>query len=206
MAEPPAVATELEEAAPGILHWRVANPAIGGEWSSSHALRAPEGSVLIDPVPLAKGLLETLAPVAAIVLTAACHQRAAWRYRRELGAAVWLPRGSRETEEQPDELYGEGDVLPGGLRALRTPGPEDPHYSLLLEGDPATLFSPDLVMRDRRSGELRFVPAEYHEDPAETRRSVERCATLAFDLLCLAHGPPLRGGPAALRELLARTG
>ncbi|HXF98060.1 MAG TPA: hypothetical protein VNJ46_05550 [Gaiellaceae bacterium] len=204
MAEPPVTAAELEEVVPGILHWRVSNPLIGGEWSSSHAVRGPEGTVLIDPVPLAAGPLAQLAPVAAIVLTAACHQRAAWRYRRELGAPVWLPRGSRETEEEPDERYGEGDLLPGGLRALRTPGPERPHYSLLLAGEPAVLFSPDLVMRTR-AGELVFVPGEYHEDPEETRRSVERCAALAFDVLCLAHGPPLRNGPAALRDLLART-
>lgn len=206
MTEPSAEATELEEVAPGLLHWRVANPLIGGGWSSSHAVGSHDGSVLVDPVPLAEEALARLEPVAAIVLTAACHQRSAWRYRRRFGAPVWLPHGSRATEEEPDERYGEGDFLPGGLRAVHTPGPELPHYSLLLEGEPAALFSPDLVLRDRTSGELQFVPPQYHDDPAETRRSVERSAALDFGLLCLAHGPPLRDGPAALRELLARTG
>jgi glyoxylase-like metal-dependent hydrolase (beta-lactamase superfamily II) len=198
MTEPPVQATELEEVVPGLFHWRIENPLIGGGWSSSHALETP--------VPLAEAALARLEPVAAIVLTAACHQRSAWRYRRRFGAPVWLPHGSRATEEEPDERYADGDLLPGGLRAVHTPGPELPHYSLLLAGEPAVLFSPDLVLRDRTSGELLFVPPQYHDDPAETRRSVERSAALGFELLCLAHGPPLRGGPAALRELLARTG
>ena len=34
---------------------------------------------------------------------------------------------------------------------------------------------------------LSFVPPEYHEDPAETRRSVRRLLELPFTILCLAH-------------------
>ncbi|HSI96728.1 MAG TPA: hypothetical protein VK926_00055 [Gaiellaceae bacterium] len=205
MTEPSVVAMGLEEVAPDVYHWRIENDLIGGEWSSSHAVRAAEGSVLVDPVLLAADALGRLEPVVAVVLTAACHQRSAWRYRQRFGAPVWLPRGSRATEEEPDELYGDGDLVPGGLRAVHTPGPELPHYSLLLEREPAVLFSPDLVMLDRRRGELVFVPAQYHEDPAETRRSVEHAAELDFEILCLSHGPPVSDGPTALRGLLART-
>ena len=205
MTEPNVAATELEEVAQGLYHWRVANDLIGGEWSSAHAVRAPEGFVLIDPVPLAEESLARLEPVAAIALTAATHQRSSWRYRRRFGAPVWLPRGSRATEEEPDEHYGDGDVLPGGLRAVHTPGPELPHYSLLREGEPSVLFSPDLVMRDRR-GELVFVPARYHDDPAETRRSVARSLELDFGILCLSHGAPITDDPhGAQRRLLDRT-
>jgi hypothetical protein len=125
MAEPPVTADHVEEVVPGVFHWRVANPNIGGGTSSSHAVRTDSGeSVLIDPVPLAEELLESLAPVRSIVLTAACHQRAAWRYRRRFEAPVYLPRGSRATEEEPDERYGPGDALPGGLEAVHVPGPE----------------------------------------------------------------------------------
>jgi hypothetical protein len=204
MTEPPAVATELEEVVPGVYHWRVENERIGGGWSSSHAVETPDGWVLIDPLQLAEEALARVEPVTAIVLTAATHQRSAWRYRSRFGAPVWLPEGSRETEEEPDEHYGDRDRLPGGLLALQTPGPELPHYSLLLRGEPSILFSPDLVMCEK-SGELTFVPAQYHDDPAETRRSVERCAALDFEYLCLSHGPPLGNGPGALRELLQQT-
>jgi glyoxylase-like metal-dependent hydrolase (beta-lactamase superfamily II) len=161
-------------------------------------------TVLIDPVPLANDALEELEPVGAIVLTAACHQRSAWRYRRRFGARVHLPEGSRETEEEPDERYREGDVLPGGLEAVHVPGPEDPHFALLRHEEPAVLFCPDLLMVD--DDELVFVPGEYHEDAKETRRSVERLLELPFDVLCLDHGPPFLEDPKeSLRQLLAVT-
>ena len=205
MAEPPVTADHLEEVVPGVFHWSVANPNIGGETSSSHAVGTDAGeSVLIDPVPLADDALESLAPVHAIVLTAACHQRAAWRYRQRFEAPVYLPRGSRATDEEPDEQYGPGDVLPGELEAVHVPGPEEPHFALLLRKQPAVLFCPDLVMVG--DGDLVFVPGEYHEDPNETRRSVERLLELPFDVLCLDHGPPFLDDPKeSLRELLAVT-
>ena len=69
---------------------------------------------------------------------------------------------------------------------------------------PGILFCSDLISNDPERG-LDFIPFEYHEDPAETQRSVERLLDLPFSILCLDHGPPLDGDPkTALRELLAR--
>jgi glyoxylase-like metal-dependent hydrolase (beta-lactamase superfamily II) len=204
VAEPPAVADSLQEVVPGVFHWSVANRRIGGMTSASHAVRSESGgSVFIDPVRLEDDRLETLAPVEAIVLTAATHQRAAWRYRTQFGATVYLPAGSRMTDEDPDEHYGAGDTLPAGLEAVHTPGPEEPHYALL-KRESRVLFCPDLVMVE--NGDLVFVPGEYHEDPKETRRSVERLLDLPFDVLCLDHGPPFLDDPKeSLRQLLAVT-
>jgi glyoxylase-like metal-dependent hydrolase (beta-lactamase superfamily II) len=204
MAEPPAVAEKLQEVVPDVFHWSVANPRLGGVASASHAVRTDSGeSVLIDPVRLTDERLQTLTPVSAIALTAATHQRSAWRYRKQFGATVYLPAGSRATEEEPDVSYAAGDVLPGGLEAVHTPGPEEPHYALL-KRDARVLFCPDLVMVD--DGELVFVPGEYHEDPKQTRESVERLLELPFDVLCLDHGPPFLDDPKeSLRQLLAVT-
>jgi glyoxylase-like metal-dependent hydrolase (beta-lactamase superfamily II) len=205
VAEPSAVAENLETVVPGVFHWRIENDRIGGATSASHAVRTDAGdTVVIDPVQLIDDALEALTPVSAIILTAATHQRSAWRYRKRFGAPVYLPAGSRATDEEPDAHYTEGDLLPGGLEAVHVPGPEDPHYALLRRADPAILFCPDLVMVER--GELVFVPGEFHENPNETRRSVERLLELQFDVLCLDHGPPLVDNPKeSLRELLAIT-
>ena len=129
----------------------------------------------------------------------------AWRYRTELGIEVWLPEDARAGDEEPDRRFAEGDTLPGGLLAIRTPGPEWPHYSFLLEREPGVLFCSDLIGNDG-DRELHFVPPEYHEDPAETRRSVERLLDLPFSTLCLAHGAPITDDPkGALRQLLGAT-
>lgn len=211
MSEPIEIAGQLEEVTAGLYHWRVRNRMIGGSISSSHALCGVDGCVFVDPVRLADDALRTLSEPRAILLTARCHQRAAWRYRAMFGAEVWLPQDATHADEEPDHRYAEGDVLPGGLRALRTPGPEWPHYSFLHEGAPGVLFCSDLVMRAQASGgggeggeaKLTFVPPEYHVDPAETRRSVRRLLELPFTILCLAHGEPIADDPkSALRGLL----
>jgi hypothetical protein len=205
MTEPREVADSVEQVADGVWHWRIRNAAIGGAISSSHAVADGDGSVLIDPVRLADDVLAQLPPPRAILLNATTHQRAAWRYRREHGVEVWLPEDAREGDEQPDRRYAEDELLPGGLRAIRTPGPEWPHYSFLLERAPGVLFCSDLLANDG-ARELHFVPPEYHDDPAETRRSVERLLDLDFAILCLDHGAPIADDPkAAIRGLLAAT-
>ena len=205
MAESRAIAERAEEVFPGVWRWCIHNERIGGAESTSHAVRAEDGLVFLDPVRLAADAVASLGAVSAICLTAQCHQRSAWRYRRELGAPVYAPEGTRPMEEEPDERYREGDALPGGLRALRTPGPEQVHFSFLRPGDPSILFCSDLLTHyDGRS--LDFVPLEYHDDPEETRRTVESLLDLDFDVLCLDHGSPLADNPkGAIRDLLDRT-
>jgi len=205
MAEPNAVAEAAEEVVPGVWRWGVSNERIGGAESTGHAVVGPEGVVLVDPVRLAADALEALGQVTAILLTAQCHQRSAWRYRRDSGARVWAPEGTRPMEEEPDERYGAGDLLPGGLRAVHTPGPEEVHFCFLLERDPRVLLCSDLLTNYGGRG-LDFVPLQYHDDPPQTRRTVAGLLDLDFAVLCLDHGSAIAGDPKAeIRALLART-
>ena len=61
-------------------------------------------------------------------------------------------------------------------------------------------------MGRRPGAELDFIPPQFHDDPAETRRSVERLLDLPFEVLCLDNGEPVTDDPQAdIRALLART-
>jgi hypothetical protein len=203
VSEPPETAAHAEPIVEGVWHWSVANSAIGGATSSSQAVALDDGCVLIDPIRLDVDELGSLPRPSAIVLTAKCHQRSAWRYRSTFGAEVWAPDGAPAMDEEPDRRYAEGDVVPGGLRAIRTPGPEPVHFCLLREDAPRILFCSDLLMGDGDGG-LAFVPGQFHDDPAETRRSVQRLAELEFDVLCLDHGRPVTTDPhGAIAALLA---
>jgi hypothetical protein len=203
VTEPREISGHVDQVADGVWHWRIHNANIGGEISSSHAVATEEGCVLIDPVRLAEEALATLPRPEAVLLNATTHQRAAWRYRRELEIPVWFPADARAGDEEADISFAEGDLLPGDLRAIRTPGPEWPHYSFLRERAPGVLFCSDLISNGG-GRELEFVPGKFHEDPAETRRSVERLLDLDFEILCLDHGSPIADDPkAALRDLLA---
>jgi hypothetical protein len=201
MSEPITVADRVDEVVPGVWRWHVLDERIDFE-SDAHAVAADGGTVLIDPLPLADAALDALQPVTAICLTAACHQRSAWRYRRALGVKVHAPKASREMDEDPDRRYGDGEALPGGLVAIHTPGPDEAHYAFLRPGPPAVLFCPDLVMR-ANDGALTLIPAEYHEDPAATLASLRRLLDLPFEILCFDHGAPVTVNPhAALRAVL----
>jgi glyoxylase-like metal-dependent hydrolase (beta-lactamase superfamily II) len=206
MSEPREIAARAEPVIDGLWHWSIANSAIGGATSSSQAMAIDGGCVLIDPIQLADEAIDALPRPTAIVLTAKCHQRSAWRYRQRFGVEVWAPEGAPATDEEPDRRYGEGDRVPGGLRAIRTPGPEPVHFCMLREDAPRILFCSDLLMGGDEGG-LAFVPGRFHDDPAETRRSVERLTELELDVLCLDHGRPVTDDPrGAIEALLAATG
>jgi glyoxylase-like metal-dependent hydrolase (beta-lactamase superfamily II) len=201
VSEPKAVAETLEEVVPGIWRWYVMDERIDCE-SDAHAVSDQGRTVLIDPLPLREAALKRLEPIIAICLTAACHQRSAWRYRRAYGVKVHAPEGCRAMDEEPDVRYRGGEMLPGGLKAIHTPGPELVHYAFWRERSPAVLFCPDLIMRDA-DADLAFIPAEYHDDPEATRGSARRLLDLPFEMLCMDHGAPITANPhAALRKLL----
>lgn len=203
MSEPKVVAETVDEFVPGIWRWHVLDERIDSE-SDAHAVSDQGGTVLIDPLPLRDEALKRLEPIIAICLTAACHQRSAWRYRRAYGVKVYAPEGCREMDEESDVRYRAGETLRGGLKAIHTPGPEFVHFAFWREQSPAVLFCPDLIMRDA-DGALAFIPAEYHDDPEATRDSVRRLLDLPFEVLCMDHGPPITAEPhAALRRLFGR--
>jgi hypothetical protein len=201
MSAPSAVADRAEEVVPGVWHWSLHDERIDFV-GSSHAISAPEGTVLIDPHALAEDALARLGPVAAICLTAGSHQRAAWRYRDLLGVPVHAPAGVREVEEEPDVRYSEGDRLPGGLVPVFTPGAGTTQHTLLLGGEPAVAFVPDLLVLPP-GGRLGLVPDRFLHDPDEARRSVRKLLELPFDVLCLGHGAPVLESPKdAVRAVL----
>jgi hypothetical protein len=205
MTEPREIADRAREIVPGLFHWQIHNSNIGGAISSSHALQVDGESVFVDPVRLGDDALAALPRPSAVVLTARCHQRAAWRYRRQFGLEVWLPEDATAADEEPDRSYAEGDMLPGGLLVVRTPGPEWPHYSFVRHDEPGVVFCSDLISHEG-GGEQSFIPFEYHEDPPATRRSVEKLLDLPFSILCFDHGEPLVDEPKeALRRLLEQT-
>ncbi len=202
MTEPREIAPAAEEVVSGLWTWSISNSAIGGHTSTSQALLTREGCVLIDPVRLDDAALAALPRPVAVLLTARCHQRSAWRYRRLFGAEVWLPEDAGAADEAPDRTYADGQRLPGGLKAFRTPGPEWPHYSFLYESDPGIVFCSDLISSSEAG--VRFIDPALHEDPASTRASVAYLLDLPFEVLCLAHGSPITDDPkGALRDLLA---
>jgi len=211
MTEPASQARRVTRIVPTVHRWRVADERIGGSESDAFAV-VNEGFVtLIDPLPVAEDELRRLGKIKAIVLTAANHQRSAWRFRKAFQVPVFAPEGPAvsqapgDLEEEPDHRYTGGELLPGGLSALHTPGPCEAMFTLWIDEPRSVVFLSDLLMHDG-SGIPSFVPSEYQDEPDRTRVSVQRVLEqLPVEVLCFAHGPPIvYDGRAALRHALAR--
>jgi glyoxylase-like metal-dependent hydrolase (beta-lactamase superfamily II) len=206
VSSPSAVAELMERIAPRLYRWHVSDDRIGGAQSDSYALDSARGVVFVDPLPLTQAAAERFPAVAGCYLTSTRHQRSSWRYRQEHGARIWAPNGGRGLDGEPDRWYTDATRFPGGFEAIQTPGPEIYHYAFLRREEPAYLFVGDLVVRRDSSSPLTFDSPVPHENPAMSRRSVERLLDLDFDLLCLSHGGYIADDPqGALRDLLDRT-
>jgi hypothetical protein len=207
MSEPHSVAKALDIVLPGLFHWCVHDDRIDSR-SEAYALTGADGTVLIDPLPLADEPLSRLRDIAAIVLTIGSHQRAAWRFRRRFGVPVWAPVGAEGLEEAADRLYAASERLPGALHPIHTPGPSLASYALSgrTEAGSSFLLIGDLLMRGEE-GPLRFVPGEFMVDPARARTSAAALLEVPSDVLCPGHGAPvILGVRAALKEALERDG
>lgn len=203
MSEPRTRARKLQRIVPGLYRYTVLDDRIDAE-SDAFALVEKERAILIDPLPLQEEALRQLPPVESIVLSASCHQRSAWRYRKRFGARVYAPVGARNLEEKPDVAYDDGRRLPGGLRAIHAPGPTGAHYAFLLDRGGGVVLCGDLVKNLPREG-LAFIPGEYQDDPRQTRVSVRKLLRRKFRILCTSHGSPIRAGARkALTDLLRK--
>jgi glyoxylase-like metal-dependent hydrolase (beta-lactamase superfamily II) len=202
MSEPKNRARKVTEVVPGVLHWTLHDNRIDFR-SDAHAVQEQGRTILIDPLPLVEEALADLSPIEAILLTGSCHERSAWRYRKQFGVKVYAPAGAEELGESADEEYRKGDKLPGGLVAVHAPGPTEVHYAFLLELAGGVLFCADILVN--KEGELEFVPDKYMDEPHKTRETARGFLDLQFATLCFDHGAPMtEGGREAIERLLAK--
>jgi len=199
MPEPGGTAKLVGEILPGVYRFTIHDDRIDFE-SDSYAVVEKGKAILIDPLPMAEKDLKKLGPVEAICLTGSCHERSAWRYRRELNVPVYAPQGGVDFEEPPDSWYKANDRLPGNLLAVHTPGPTEAHYSFFLERNGGAVFCADLLTNAGGKG-LAFVAGVYQDEPARTRESVRQLLILDFTTLCPDHGNPM---PVGAKEAITR--
>jgi glyoxylase-like metal-dependent hydrolase (beta-lactamase superfamily II) len=188
-------AENLREVVPGLWCWS----ALHEEWKvefSSCAWKGEAGWVVIDPIELSASGLESLEragrPV-AVLLTNQNHEREAEVYRRRYGIKVHVHRDAVPgIELTPDEFFCDGSVLPGGLRVVHVPGACPSECVFYGEANGGMVLAGDIVVNGK--GGLAFLPDDYCQDAAQSRVSARRLLELKFEVLTVAHGPPLFPG------------
>jgi glyoxylase-like metal-dependent hydrolase (beta-lactamase superfamily II) len=141
---------------------------------------------------------------ALVVLTGGAevlaHEREAV-YLRE-GRSPRTRRGTIRTfaKVSVTSEFRHGSLLPGGLRAVHTPG-HSPGHTALLHEDSGVLITGDAVMNVRG---VRYAPGFLCTDPDRNRESADSLGDLDFEVAAFAHGPELRrDARAAVRALLS---
>ena len=94
--------------------------------------------------------------------------------------------------------FQHGALLPGGLRAVHTPG-HSPGHTALLHEDTGVLFTGDAVINVHG---VHYAPGFLCTDADRNRQSADQLGELDFEVAAFAHGRELRrDARAAVRAL-----
>ena len=94
--------------------------------------------------------------------------------------------------------FQDGVLLPGGLRAVHTPG-HSPGHTALVHEQTGVLFPGDAVMNLHG---VRYAPGFLCTDAERNQRSADQLGEIDFEVAAFAHGPELRrDARAAVRAL-----
>jgi glyoxylase-like metal-dependent hydrolase (beta-lactamase superfamily II) len=164
---------------------------------SAERIRTESGATVFAPAGDAAGVQTGKVPVPG-GLASSLWRPAMMRYM----AHAVRNGGAKVTPVREVRTYGDGDVLevPGGLRAVHTPGHTDGHCALLAEGA-GVLFAGDAL----GTVDARFEPAgprllPFNEDAGRARDSLSRLEGLSAGVVVVGHGRPFEGTPAEAVE------
>lgn len=164
---------------------------------SAERIRREAGATVFAPSQDADGVRGGRTPVPGGML------QNLWRPRmvRYMSHAV-RNGGAKVTAVAEVETYSDGDLLdvPGGLRAVHTPGHTGGHCSLVAEGA-GVLFAGDaLATVSFLTGETGPQLVAFNEDADRARDSLTRLEGVPASLVVVGHGRPFHGSPAEAVE------
>jgi glyoxylase-like metal-dependent hydrolase (beta-lactamase superfamily II) len=196
---------------PGILAWSVFSQEKGLDFNG-HLIVGPDAAVLIDPPPVSAAQAEAIERAgrpAAIVITNAHHTRDAASLSKRWNAPILVPKldaALLPDGVRPGGTYGEGDLLPGGLKAIGLTGQKTPGETALLCSRQSALIVGDALI-GRPAGSLSLLPDGKYADPRAARAGLRRLLDFPFEALLVGDGASLvQGGRGALEAFLSAPG
>ena len=163
---------------------------------NGHLIRGSAETVLVDPPSMEPGDLSGLAGEDRpfhILLTNKDHLRDAVRCRDELHAQLWIHEADADLLGVPaDVTFGDGQDLPGGLRAIQVPDNKSPgEAALYMERHDGVLIVGDALIGDP-AGRLRLLPEQKYADLSRTRRGLRVLLKPEYEVLLLGDGSSIR--------------
>jgi len=198
----------MEEIVPHILHWTAFHEDIGQE-VHSYCVTGLGPAILIDPMVPPDGLdwFRRKAKPGHIYLTNRLHYRGSDRFVEDFGGTVWCHSAGLHEFRPGQKVKGfeHGDILPGGILALKVDALCPEETALLIPLGHGALSMGDAVIREDEH--LEFVPDSLMgDDPKAVKRGLRSAFSelleCPFEHLLLAHGRPfVKGGKEALRHI-----
>ncbi len=198
-------AADLLSLSPLLRLWQAYDPAVRSDLYSS-AVQSRGRLFLIDPIPLAAAPRAELTldrDVAGVLVTNSNHPRAAVRFARELGVAVFAAEPVRGLlKDAVTETIAGGEIRPG-LAAIPIEGAASGEMAFHFGDDGGTLVVGDALIHVESHG-FTFLPAKYCSNQKQMRESLRHLLDWSFERLLFAHGLPILTGAKARLETLLR--
>jgi hypothetical protein len=200
-----AIAHELVQVAPTLFFWQNYDPAVKAELFST-ALATPNGTLLVDPIPLHDSqfrLLSQYASIAGIIVTNANHHRAATSYSEQFSAPVFAHRASFP-DKKPSRFVEieSGAKICDELDVIAIEGAVAGEIALYQPANGGTLIMGDALINFEPYG-FTFLPRKYCTNEKDMRRSLRKLLNSRANRMFFAHGTPiLVGAGTRLQQLL----
>lgn len=191
-------ASEFDWITKELVFWQGYNSEVHCDCGSC-AVLADEGWVIFDPIPLATNAWDKIiaaAPLHAIVITNANHQRESLVLRDKFGIGIYAPAATQR-EIEANIWIAEGDDMMGFL-PIGLPGaaPGETAYC-----NNVVLVLGDAIINTRRT---ELLPDKYCTSPDLLRSSLQKLLSVEFQFVCFAHGLPLTSQAQITIKSLAR--
>jgi glyoxylase-like metal-dependent hydrolase (beta-lactamase superfamily II) len=171
-------------------------------------LMVGEHKILVDP-PLmtaeARSFVRRNGPVDYIIVTNRDHLREAAAYQAEFTCWLYVPEAdAAQMDVTPTKRYTDGELLPGGIWAIRLSDQKSPGESaLFLDRGQGIMIVGDALI-GKPAGAVSLLPAEKYPDAAKVKDGLRRLLKYNFDGLVVGDGASiLAGGKPVVERFLS---
>jgi len=198
----------MKEIVPGIYTWFWLSPRHGYNFNG-YAFRSSEGLIVIDPAIMKDAdmdELQKLGTPAHIILTNKDHERMAYDLQNRFDAKIHIQNNDAPLLKQsPDYIFEDGDILPGGLRAINVSNNKSPgETALLLPRGKGILFIGDAIIGWPK-GEFSLLPTAIYKNPQKAKEGIKTLLDYDYDTVLVGDGESvLENGKEAINRFLKR--
>lgn len=197
----------MKEIVRGIWTWSVHNEEKGLDFNG-HFIVGPDDTVLIDPPPMTDAQMarvESLGIPSVILITNCHHTRDAMTFAARWRARILLDEldaSSIPATVRLGGVYRDGDLLTGGLQAVRLQHQKSPGESALLCRAADAIILGDALI-GRPAGRFGMLPDSKYRDAGLAREGLRRLLEHPFEAVLVGDGASLpAGGRRAVEQFL----